>query len=294
MLLRLAFFLGLVATVGGCTRSSDTTVQDALGRPVALPDTVRRVVALAPNLTEVAFAAGAGARVVGASTSDDYPPEAEGLPRFSTYPVDFEAIVALRPDLVLATDQVNAPADGDRLAELGIPAYFFSFETLEDVGEAIRTTGNLLGTEVQAEAATEAFLRALDQTRTRPAPNPRPLVLLLVGDGPLFAFGGESYTQELIRTAGGRSATGDLPGQSAVLDPEFVLGEAPDLIVLATKEAYDAEAFAAKQPALASLDAVRRGHVYAANPDWIFRPGPRLAEGARQLADLVRRAAEEG
>ncbi len=284
--------LALVAalSVVGCTSSSDAptsteTFSDALRRSVPVPRPVDRVVTLAPNLTEIVFVAGAGSKLVGVTTADDYPPAVDTLARFSALPVDFEAIIALQPDLVLATDQVNTPRDAETFGALEMPVYFFSFSTVEDVLESIRTVGTLMGTTATATAATDSLRASLDALRARTeAVTPRPRVLFLIGDATLYAFGAQSYIHTLIQHAGGTSVTADLDAQAPTLTEEYVLTQQPDVIIGAFGADYDPDQVLDLHPSWDVVPAVQNGWVYSLDPNLLLRPGPRLVEGAWQMA----------
>lgn len=277
---------------GGCGRSSDTsttpTVVDDLDRRVTLARPVERVVTLAPNLTEIVYAAGAGDKLVGVTDADDYPPAVDSLPRFGALPVDFEAITALRPDLALATDQVNAPRDAATFQSLDIPIYFFSFETLDDVLSSIRTTGRLLGTADAADAAADSLERALDRIRARTREvERRPRVLFLIGDETLYAFGAQSYIHTLIELAGGESITTDIETSAPTLSEEYVLRRQPDVIIGAFGDDYDPDRLLALHPSWDVVPAVEHNRVYSLEPDLVLRPGPRLVEGTRRMARML-------
>ena len=261
---------------------------DDLGRTVRLAQPVERVMTLAPNLTEVVFAAGAGAKLPAVSTADDWPPAIDSLPRYSTFPMDFEAIAAFDPDVLLATDQINAPRDADTFADLGIPTFFFSFENLADVARSIRAAGALLGTEAHADAAADSLEAAFATLQNRTSGvAAKPLVLLLNGDRTLYAFGEGSYTHDLIRLAGGTSVTADLATPAPVLSEEFVLTAKPDVIIGAFGEGYDVANLLALYPTWDVVPAVRDGRVYSLHGDFFQRPGPRLLEGARRMARML-------
>jgi iron complex transport system substrate-binding protein len=294
LLARLLPFLVVALAVAGCaereaspTSSTSTVVTDDLGREVAIETPVERVLTLAPSLTETLVAAGGGSLLVGASQADDYPPGVDSLPRYGTYPLDLEAVVALQPDLVLATNQVNNPDDARPLADAGIPTYFFSFDAVADVPRALRTVGTLVGTEDQAEAAADRFERQMRSLAARTDSLDRPRTLLLIGDETLFAFGDASYTQTLIEIAGGESVTADFDGEAVTLSEEFVLEAAPEVIIGAFGEDYDPERLLALHPAWGPVPAVVTGRVHSIDPDLILRPGPRLADGAETLARLL-------
>ena len=293
--------VGLLA-MAGC-RSSPESARDAAsvplvddrGRTVAVDLPVERVQSLAPNLTELVFAAGGGDALVGVTTADNYPPHVDSLPAVSALPVDFEAITALNPDLVLATTQVNVPRDAETFASVGLPVYFFSFETVQDVFDAVRTLGTMLGTEAAAQQQTDRLAARLDSLRARTADAERPRVLVLIGDDTLYAFGGDSYIHTLVNAAGGHSITASMEAAAPTLSDEYVLEERPDVIIGAWGETYDTSQLLDLHPTWDVVPAVQNGRVYSVHPDLLLRPGPRLVEGAWQMAaalhpDLMRDA----
>jgi ABC-type Fe3+-hydroxamate transport system substrate-binding protein len=287
--LLLAFVLG-----SGCEPTEDpagsTTVTDDLGRSVRLQRPIDRVVSLAPNLTEIAYAAGGGSTLVAVTTADDYPPAVDTLDRVSALPLDFEAVTAQQPDLVLATDQVNPPGDTETFAALDVPIYFFSFGSIEDVFDAIRTTGTLLGTEAVAADTVAALKREMSALAARTdalAPSERPRVLVLIGDDTLYSFGEGSYIHRLVATAGGRSITDTLGTEAPTLSEEFVLAEQPDVIVGTWGPDYDPARLLELHPTWDVVPALKNDRVYSLPPSLLLRPGPRLVEGAGRLARLL-------
>ncbi|HUF08583.1 MAG TPA: helical backbone metal receptor [Rhodothermales bacterium] len=277
----------------GCGGRGEPTIDqrvvvDDIGREVRVPVRPTRVVSLAPSITEVVFAAGAGDRLAAVTTSDNYPTAVAGIRQITAFPLDHEAIVALGPDLLLATDQINSVRDLDALSEVGIPAYFLRFTTADDVFLSIRIAGRLLGTEERAnrtadslQAIWNGYITSIDTISYIPS------VLLLAGYDVLYAFGRDSYTNEIIRAAGGRSVTDALDGQAATLSEEFVLAAQPDVIVGTFGDDFDVDKIVAGHPTWASLPAAQRGRVYSIDPDLISRPGPRIIEGAKRIAEWV-------
>jgi ABC-type Fe3+-hydroxamate transport system substrate-binding protein len=248
---------------------------------------VTRVVSLAPNLTEIVHAAGAGSSLVAVTSSGDHPPPVDTLPHVSALPVDFEAVAAQEPDLVLATDQINAPGDADTFEALDVPIYFFSFDTLDDILDGVRTTGQLLGTEAVAADSAAALRREIDalRTRTRSIPtDQRPRVLVLVGDDTLYSFGEDSYVHTLVKLAGGRSVTADLDTQAPTLSEEYVLQQEPDVIVGLWGTEYDPDRLLDLHPTWDVVPALQNDRVYGLPADLVARPAPRVVEGARRLA----------
>lgn len=281
----------LLLSVGGCGDSSSgpsgRRVTDDLDRSVTIDRPVTRVVSLAPNLTEIVHAAGAGSSLVAITSSGDHPPSVDTLPHVSALPVDFEAVAAQEPDLVLATDQINAPGDTDTFEALEVPIYFFSFDSLDDILDGIRTTGQLLGTEAAAADSAAALEQEVETLRTQTEsipPDQRPRVLVLVGDDTLYSFGRGSYVHTLVELAGGRSITADIDTQAPTLSEEYVLQQKPDVIVGLWGPEYDPAQLLDLHPTWDVVPAVQNDRVYGLSTDLIARPAPRVVEGARRLA----------
>jgi ABC-type Fe3+-hydroxamate transport system substrate-binding protein len=288
---RLGLLLLVLLLGGGCGETSSDeaarTVTDDLGRTVSLDGPVRRVVSLAPNLTEIVHAAGAGASLVAITSSGDYPPPVDTLPHVSALPIDFEAVAAQEPDLVLATDQINAPNDAATFEALDLPLYFFAFDTLDDIVESIRTTGRLLGTEAAARDSAAALEQEIAALRARTGALPqeqRPRVLVLVGDDTLYSFGHGSYVHTLVELAGGRSITADIENQAPTLTEEYVLTQKPDVIVGLWGSDYDPSRLLELHPTWDVVPALQNDRVYSVPAALLARPGPRVLKGARLLA----------
>ena len=281
--------LAALAVVAGC-RADDGdltgTVTDDLGRTVAVPRPVGSVLPLAPNVTELVAAAAGVDRLAGVARADDFPPGVAGLPRFQSYPLDTEAVVALAPALAVGSDDVNPTDQADGLAALGVPTYLFAFDEVADVPRALRTLDTLLATSGGAAAAA-AFERRVQAVERAVRPFARPRVLLLVGDEALYAFGRDSYASELVRLAGGDNVTDAFAGRAAQPSAEAVLAAAPEVVVVLAGADYDAERLFERYPTFLDLPAVREGRVYGLDPDLVSRAGPRLAEGLERLARLL-------
>jgi ABC-type Fe3+-hydroxamate transport system substrate-binding protein len=289
---RFVFSLALFLVLGGCG-SSETdpsgapTVTDDLDRTVALTRPIERVISLAPNLTELVHAAGAGSTLVAVTSSGDYPAAVDTLDHVSALPVDFEAIALKEPDLVLATDQINPPGDTETFDALDVPIYFLSFASLDDVFKALRTMGRLLGTEATARDSARVLEREVAALRARSdslSTDERPRVLVLIGDDTLYGFGAGSYVHELVSIAGGRSITDSIDTEAPTLSEEFVLTERPDVIVGAWGTDYDPDRLLELHPTWDVVPAVRNDRVYSLPSSLLLRPGPRLVQGARRMA----------
>lgn len=261
---------------------------DDLGRTVVIPTRPTRVISLAPSLTEIVFAAGAGNLLIAVTSADDYPPAVSEITQIGAFPLNHEAVVAQSPDLILATDQVNNPHDLEPISDLGIPVVFLKFESVDNIIAAVRKVGDLLGLESTAQTAADGLAARWTQLQAASATlDSRPKLLLLIGYDILYAFGSESYTNEMITAAGATSVTADLSGQSAVLSDEFVLGSEPDIIVVTGEANFSVDDLLKHHPTWDALPAVRSNHVYSIDPDLILRPGPRAIDGTEKMAEMV-------
>ena len=279
-----ALALAALCALLGCTEPAPSRADD-MGRPFALEATPERVLPLAPNLTELVAASAGVERLAAVSPADDFPSGLDALPRFSSFPLDVERVVALQPDLVLASDDVTKQVQVEGLAALGLAVFTFRFDELADVPRALRTLDTLLdarGGEAVARDFEARRAAVADAVRGRTAPR----VLLLVGAEGLYAFGRESYASEFVRVAGGDNLTDRYDGAASTPSAEAVLEMAPEVIVVLGEDA-PRERLLDAQPALAETPAARSGRVYGIDPDLVSRPGPRLIDGLERLARLL-------
>ena len=285
--MRTLFAAALCCCIASCTSNNDPaqSLKDDLGRTIRLSVSPERVTTLAPSVTELIFAAGAGHKIAGVTTADDYPPAIMDLPRFSALPVDFEAIVELDPDLIFASDQINSPNDASTFDAVGIPVYFVSVSSLDDVMRVVRDIGALLNTPDLANHAADSLTRSLEHLKslTRNLSH-RPSTLFLISDVTLYSFGRNSYIHKMIDIAGGRSITAHMATRGPVLTDEFVLAEQPEVIVGAFGPEYQPNDLLIHHPAWDVLNAIATGRVYGFEASVFVRPGPRLIGGAWQLA----------
>ncbi len=264
------------------------TVVDDLGRSISIPAQVRRVVTLAPSVTEVLYAAGGLSKLVGVSTADDYPPSVLELPSFSALPLNFEAIVGLEPDLVLATTQVNNPRDAEVLEEMDVPTFFIQTQSLDDVLRNIRTVGSLVGTEVSARIVADSLGRIIEQLRSiTDSLSSRPRVLVLLSEEKLFSFGAGSYMHSLIELAGGQSITAGIDHQVPVLSEEFVVQQNPDVIFGTFPENIGAAELLFFHPEWSGVPAIKNELVFSIDPDLLLRAGPRTIDGTLEILAIL-------
>ncbi len=285
--LGVALALALLGAAGRGSAAAAETV-DMLGRRVRLAGVPDRIVSLAPSITETVFALGAGGQLVGVTDYCDYPPEARRKPRVGgIYTPSFEAILALRPDVVVATAESNLPEHIRRLEALGIPVYVIRPVTFATVLESIRRVGDLLGRPAAAARVVDEMEREAEVIARAVAGAPRPRVLYVLWPNPLIAPGRDTLITDLIRRAGGESVT----AAEAVLYPrlslETVVERRPERILVARHGTPAGDARLPELEQLGALAAVPGGRVQSVDGDLLHRPGPRMVEALRLLAHVL-------
>lgn len=285
--LTLSFIAAIVASAQA--RAETLAVTDDTGATVTLASPAQRIVSLAPHVTELLFAAGGGARVVGAVSYSDYPPQAKTIPRVGdNKSLDLERIVAMKPDLIVVWRHGNAMRQIDRLRELHVPLFFSEPHRLDDIPVTIDKLGVLLGTSAEANKASDAFRHDVAGLRTRYSNRPPVNVFYQVWDDPLMTLNGEQIVSQVIDLCGGHNVFADLKALVPTISTEAVLAANPEAIVTATPGATNSD------HALPSLDAWRKwpslkavahANLFGIDGDLINRPTPRLALGAARLCE---------
>ncbi len=262
----------------------------AAGAATAPP---RRVISLAPSLTEIVFALGAGNRLVGVTQYCDYPAAAKALPRIGGMQdgsIDFERVLHLRPDLVLAIGEDQQTAV-KTLRRLGARVEVISSQTVEDALSAITRVGELLGTRQAAARLRGDLERRIARVQAAVAALPaarRPRVFFEVWDRPLMTATRDTLAGRLIELAGGVNIFAGLAGRYVEVSPEAVLERNPQ-VILAPDQHAKAVALEslAKRPGLSQVDAVKNGRVRLFNGNLISRPGPRIAEALERVGHAL-------
>lgn len=261
--------------------AAEISLTDDAGRNVKLEAPAKRIVTMAPFLTELVFSAGAGDRVVGVSAHSDYPPQARGLPEVgSALAFSIEPIAAMRPDLALVWKDSVRTEDLKRLEAFGIAVFVAQARTLDDVPRLLAAIGRLAGRD--PSAAIEGYRATLARLRERHAGRPRLRAFLEIWHKPLTTLAGPHWIDEALELCGARNAFRDLPGIAPLVSWEEVLARDPQVIVGAGS-AKNAAEFRGNWRPRASLAAVREGRLVFVDADTIQRPTLRLAEGVAQL-----------
>jgi ABC-type Fe3+-hydroxamate transport system substrate-binding protein len=252
------------------------TVKDDMGRDVAVPAHVTRVVTLAPNLTEMIFAIGAGEKIAGADDFSNFPAAARALPKVGGMQPNIEKIVALRPDLVIASTEGNHPNLAPALAAANVPLFVIRTDRIAEIPAAMSRLAALFDVDATRVVRDfEAAVAAQKRTRTNP-----PRVLFAVWTDPLYVGGRDTFTDDILQLAGARNAV-EVAGWPQY-SLESLLAAPPDLI-LYPRGAVTPQQIAALQQRVPELKA----QIIAVDEDIFQRPGPRVVDAARRLNAIL-------
>jgi len=259
-------------------------MKDDLGRTVSLPVPVKRVVSLAPNLTEIVFAVGGGDRLVGRTSYCDYPPEAKSVQVVGdTGTPNLERIIAVKPQVVLVSTSSQLEVFTQQLQNQNIAVFVTDPHDLEGIFRSIDQIGEMLG---EKEQAAQLVQKLRDRTNAVAAAvkQKQPVkVFYQVSAEPLYTIGREAFVTDLIRRAGGVSVTAEVPGAWPKYSAESALAAKPEAIILPTGGSMGA-ANSAVTDALRQSPAALAGRVYKINDDHLARPGPRIVDGLEEMA----------
>jgi len=273
---RRLLWLLLLAILFGCNSGGKPALDG--------PARVTRVVSLAPNLTEIVFAVGAGDKLVGRTSYCDYPPEAKAVAEIGdTLHPSIERIIALKPQLVLISTSSQLEVFTQQLQNHSITVFVTDPHDLEGVFRSITQIGEMLGQKDQADLLVTKLrerANAVEQAVKGKAP---PRVFYQVSGEPLYTAGHDAFVTDLMRRAGIASVTADVPGAWPKYSNESALAAKPEAIILPTGGSMGS-ANSDVTEALRRSPAALEGRVYKINDDYLTRPGPRAIDGLEAMA----------
>jgi iron complex transport system substrate-binding protein len=280
--------VGVAAALAVAGPAAAFTTRDMLGRDVTLSAPPARIVSLVPSVTETVYALSAEDTLVGVTDFCDFPPQARRKPRVGgMVSPSLEAIVALRPDLVIATTEGTREDAVTQLTRLRVPVYLVAANRIADVTALIGRIGGLTGRTAAAESLVARLERRIDGVKKAVAALGRPRVLYVLWPEPLIVPGRNTIVTEMIQLAGGQSLTADDADSWPRYSLEAAVAKRPEVILLANHGAGTGAIAAETWRRLTDLPAIRAGRLRSVNGDLMHRYGPRVVDGLEQLARAI-------
>ncbi len=246
-----------------------------------------RVVSLAPSVTETLFALGAGGDVVGVSDYCDYPPAALRLPRVGSFLTpNVEAIVALRPTLVIGLGLSSDQREMRALKSMSIPLVMVRDDSLREIEDSIAAIGRQTGRIDAAHALLAQIRGQVAAVEARLARTDKPKVVMLVGHQPMVAVGPGTYLDDLLRLAHAENIAGSFGEQWPQLSLEYIIAMRPQ-VILDGQMGNDPAAPSRFWEKYRIIPAVRDHRVYGYPQNPILHPGPRVGESLEMLARMI-------
>lgn len=265
-------------------------VEDDRGATVSVAAPAERVVSLAPFITELVFAAGAGDRLVAVSEHSDYPEAASSLPRVgNAFSVNLERLLAARPDLVISWQSGIDPRIVERLESMGVSVFVLEPRDIDGVASALRRIGRLLGSGETADRRARDFTAQVAEIRQSYAGRSGVSVFYQISRQPLMTLNGRHMVTRILNLCGGMNVFEGMAPIAPTVNREQVLERDPDAILIsgAGTQASESIDFWRRY---SSMKAVRHDNVYAVDGDILNRQTPRLLDGIRQVCELLDRA----
>ena len=275
-------FLAVLSMTAAASAFAGVSAVDSEGRRIQLEQPARRIVSLAPHVTEQLFAAGAGDRLVAVSEYSDYPEPAKRLPQVaSSTGVDLERVLALNPDLVVAWRLEATSAALARLEALGLPVFYSDPRRLAQIPGSIEALGELAGTAGTARALADSLRKQLNELSAQYRSKRPVSVFYQISERPLMSLGGRQFVSDAIELCGGRNVFADSALMAPQVNIEAVLAADPEAIITASASPSD-RSWQALWRRFPGMRAVRADNLYAVPTNEMHRHGPR-AIGATAL-----------
>lgn len=271
------------------TRANTRWLVDQTGENVELPEKPRRVVALAPSITEMTYSLGAEDRLIGVTRYSNYPPAAEKLPKVGSYvQLDLEKIVAMQPDLCLAIKDGNPRRSVDAIKDFGIPVFAIDPRDIEQIMEAFLLLGEILGASEKAEEVVADMSRRLLRVKEKVAfCQSRPKVFFQISDSPIVSAGRDSYIDRLILLAGGSNLAGNLTEYPRYSWENIMLLQPEVVLISSMAGDKSPEQLTASWRQWPEIPAVKNKRLYVVDADLFNRPTLRLIAGLETLVGIL-------
>lgn len=283
-------WLSLIIFIGTSISYSTTQkFKDEVGREVTFPFPPKRIVSLAPNITEILFSLGLDEEIVGVSIHCNFPEKAKTKVRVGSYiSLDFEKITSLKPDLIIATGAGNTREMVDRLEKLGFQTYAIYPKNFNDILKSIGHIGEVVNREKEARGIIEGLRKRSQRVIELTKGLSRPKVFIQIGDAPIVTVGKGSFADDLIRLAGGENIAGKEKEVYPRFGMEEILKRSPEVIVISSMNPKgDYQKILEEWNRWKTIPAVKNGRIHLIDSDLLDRPSPRIIDGLEELARVL-------
>lgn len=274
------------------TREDVEIFTDAKQRQVAVPRHVERIISMAPNVTEMLFAIGLDDKIVGVTTYCDYPDAAKDKPKIGGYSdPNMEAVLSLKPDLIIGTPDGYSKERIEMLDRTGIPVFIVNPEKIDEMLETMLLLGKITGANETANQVVKGLRDRVEAVREKTSSIPaekRLKVFYEIGHDPLFTVGPGTFLDNLITEAGGINIAGNSATPWPQYSVEAVIAKKPDVIVTAlhSSSGTGTEASESIWNKYKTIPAVQNGRIYGIDSNILLRPGPRIVDGLERLYNV--------
>ncbi|MGZ3534810.1 MAG: ABC transporter substrate-binding protein [Thermodesulfobacteriota bacterium] len=271
------------------TEGKDRLLNDETGRKVKIPCPAKRIISLAPSITEILFALGLNEEIIAITNFCDYPKAVLGKPRIGGFVnPDTEKIVSLKPDLIIGIRDGNRMDTVDRLNDFGFPVYLIDPKGFDGVMGTIKNIGEVVGREQESRRLIKELIDKRENMITLTRSLSKPRVFFQVGDVPLITVGKGTLGDDLIRLAGGRSISENELVSYPSYSIETILAMAPEMIIISSMETKKDHMYLVKKwQNWKSIPAVKMNAIHVIDSNLVDRPTPRIAEGLDALVRII-------
>jgi iron complex transport system substrate-binding protein len=262
---------------------------DEIGRKVEVPHSAKRIVSMAPSITEILFALGLNEEIVGVTDFCDYPEAALTKPRIGGFVnPSIEIIVSLKPDLIIATRDGNRKETIQRLNDLGFSVYVVNPKGFDGVMKTIQNIGEIVGRQDESRRTIRDMMTREENVVRLTRSLPQPKVFFQVGNAPIITVGRGTLADDLIHLAGGKSISENETLSYPLYSIETILSKAPEIIIMSSMESNkDYSNLIKKWQNWKSIPAVKMNAIYVVDSNLVDRPTPRIVEGLEAIVRII-------
>ena len=268
---------------------NERLLTDEIGRNVKIPHSAKRIISLAPSITEILFALGLDEEIAAITNFCDYPEAVLNKPRIGGFVnPNIEKIVSLKPNLIIGIRDGNQVETIQRLTELGLSVYWIDPKGFDGVIKTIRNVGDIVGRQEESKEMIRGMMARKEAIVTRSRFLPKPRVFYQVGDAPMVTVGKGTLGDDLIRLAGGKSISDNEPMSYPVYGIETILSKAPEMIIISSMDSKKNYVTLIKRwENWKSIPAVRMNAIYVVDSNLVDRPTPQIVEGLEIMAGMI-------